>query len=215
MPYRLAIFDFDGTLADSFPFFVSVYNQLAREFAFRVVEPDEMEALRGCGAREIMARVGMPAWKLPKVSRRFIGLMRESRDRIALFEGAEDALGHLADAGVRLAVVSSNSLDNVRAVLGPQITDRIGHFECGVSIFGKRSRLRKVLRASGVRASEAIAIGDQATDLEAAHAEGIAAGAVAWGYARPELLRSLAPRIEFATPRDLALLAPRAAALAA
>ena len=28
-PYRLVIFDFDGTLADSFPWFRSVYNDMA------------------------------------------------------------------------------------------------------------------------------------------------------------------------------------------
>jgi len=31
MKYRLAIFDFDGTLADSFPFFIRVFNQLAEQ----------------------------------------------------------------------------------------------------------------------------------------------------------------------------------------
>jgi phosphoglycolate phosphatase len=33
MKYRLIVFDFDGTLADSFPFFVSVVNTLADRFA--------------------------------------------------------------------------------------------------------------------------------------------------------------------------------------
>ena len=29
MKYKFANFDFDGTLADSFPFFIAVFNQLA------------------------------------------------------------------------------------------------------------------------------------------------------------------------------------------
>jgi phosphoglycolate phosphatase len=40
MKYRLAIFDFDGTLADSFPFFVRVINQLAEQHGFKKVDLD-------------------------------------------------------------------------------------------------------------------------------------------------------------------------------
>ena len=46
MSYRLAIFDFDGTLADSFPFFVAVFNQVADQHAFNRIHPEELDALR-------------------------------------------------------------------------------------------------------------------------------------------------------------------------
>ena len=70
MPYRLAIFDFDGTLADSFPFFVSVFNQIADQHGFRRVDAHEAHALRHHDTRAIMRHVGMAAWKLPLASRR-------------------------------------------------------------------------------------------------------------------------------------------------
>ena len=38
MTYRLAIFDFDGTLADSFPFFLSVFNTIADRHGFRRID---------------------------------------------------------------------------------------------------------------------------------------------------------------------------------
>ena len=37
MNYRLVLFDFDGTLADSFPFFVRVFNRLAEKHGFASV----------------------------------------------------------------------------------------------------------------------------------------------------------------------------------
>ena len=37
MARGLVIFDFDGTLADSFPFFLRVFNQLADEHGFHAV----------------------------------------------------------------------------------------------------------------------------------------------------------------------------------
>jgi phosphoglycolate phosphatase-like HAD superfamily hydrolase len=35
--YKLAIFDFDGTLADSFPWFIGAVNDAAARFGFRGV----------------------------------------------------------------------------------------------------------------------------------------------------------------------------------
>src|SRR5262249_56491953 len=133
---------------------------------------------RGYDARQMMEQVGLPAWKLPLVARSFISLMRQNAASIPLFEHIDDMLLHLADKGVTLAIVSSNSYDNVSQILGPANTKLISQFECGVSIFGKSARIRKALKKTGVPCSEAIYIGDQVTDLEAARREKVAFEAV-------------------------------------
>lgn len=203
MKYRLAIFDFDGTLADSFPFFIDVFDQLAERHGFDRIDADSIPRLRGCNARELMTHVGLPAWKLPQVARDFTTLMRENVRSVRCFEGIDEVLAHLSGSGVSIAVVSSNSEDNVRAVLGPENARSIGHFECGMSIFGKASRLAKVCRKAAMHPDETIYVGDQRTDHEAARRAGIAFGAVAWGYGTPESLRRQTPEEEFAHVRDL------------
>ena len=65
MSYRLVVFDFDGTLTDSFAWFIGVWNDAARRYRFRPVEPGEVEGMRGLSAREVMRRAGTPAWKVP------------------------------------------------------------------------------------------------------------------------------------------------------
>jgi len=196
--YRLAIFDFDGTLADSFPWFLRVVNQAADRYRFRRIVEDETETLRGCDARTIVRHLGIPAWKLPLVARYMRRRMAGEIGEIALFEGVDAMLRELSGRGVALAVVSSNSEGNVRRVLGPAVAALVGHYGCGSSIFGKRAELRRVLRDAGVRPAEAICIGDEIRDLEAAGAEGIPFGAVAWGYTRVEALAARSPRELFA-----------------
>lgn len=197
MKYRLAIFDFDGTLADSFPFFAQVFNQLAEQHGFKRIDPDLAPTFRHYNARQIMKQVGMPAWKLPFVVKSFTSLMRQNAASISLFEQVDDLLLYLANRDVTLAIVSSNSHENVSRILGPANTKLISQFECGVSMFGKPARIQKVLRKTGIPCHEAISIGDQVADLEAARKEKVAFGAVSWGYETIESLRKHFPEEEF------------------
>lgn len=197
MKYRLAIFDFDGTLADSFPFFIRVFNQLAEQHGFKGIEPAVVPTLRHYNARQMMERVGLPAWKLPLVAKSFITLMRQNADSIRVFERVEDTLLYLANQGVTLAIVTSNSYDNVSQILGPTNTKLFRHFECGMSMFGKPPRIRKTLKQTGISCHEAIYIGDQVSDLEAARKVSVAFGAVSWGYGTIEALRQHFPEEEF------------------
>ena len=59
--YDLVVFDFDGTLADSFPWFCSVLNGVADRYRFRRVEDGEIDTLRGMGASAIVRHLGIPA----------------------------------------------------------------------------------------------------------------------------------------------------------
>lgn len=208
MPYRLAIFDFDGTLADSFAFFLHAQQMLADKHGFARVEPAEVESLRRSSVSEIMKRSGLPAWKLPLVARDFRAMMRDA-EGITLFEGVEAMLAGLAARGVALGLLTSNARDNVLRVMGAESFARFAHVECGMSILGKRPRIRAMLRRAGVPATEAIYIGDQDSDGEAANAEGVAFGAVAWGYGAIDLLRRCSPRHEFARVDDILALWPR------
>lgn len=203
MSYKLAIFDFDGTLADSFPWFVAAVNEAADRFRFRRIAAAETETLRGRDARHIIRHVGLPLWKAPLVASFMRERMARDIDGISLFPGMDAVLEELSRSAVRLAIVSSNAEANVRRVLGERHAGLVGHFGCGASIFGKRRELRRALRGAGVRPEEAISIGDEIRDLHASRAEGIPFGAVTWGYTRAEALSALSPREIFSRPEEI------------
>lgn len=205
--YELVIFDLDGTLVDSFDFFVQTYNRLAPKHHLRAIGPNDAAAWRYHSPREIMALVGLPRWRLPWVARDFARLMRETGDGLHLFPGTDHALRHLHAQGLRLAVVSSNSADNCRRVLGPELCQRMACIDGGASIFGKRARLQRVLRRLRVPPDQAIYVGDQLTDADAAHASGMAFGAVSWGYGAPSALARARPEHTFHSPAALCSLA--------
>ena len=182
MKYPLVIFDFDGTLANSLPEFAHNLHRLADQYGFRKLSATEMEELRTVDLRQMLNKMEISFWKLPFIVRKIRKMMNEHIDRISLFPGIDELLQRLVDAGIRLAIVSSNSQDNVQQILGPDNSKRFQFMECSVSLFGKRSRLRRVLRNAQTVASQTIYIGDELRDLQAAKAEKLSFGAVSWGY---------------------------------
>jgi phosphoglycolate phosphatase len=202
--YRLAIFDFDGTLADSLPWFAGILNEVAVRYGFRTLDAAEMEALRGEDNRAIVRALGVPAWKIPLIANHMRRLVARDAGLIRLFPGVGDLFAGLAAGGMRVAVVTSNAEENVRRILGPANAALVDHFGCGASLFGKPRKICSVLKASGLGAADAIAIGDEVRDIEAAAAAGVAAGAVTWGYARPDLLRSRGPTLVFDSVGEIA-----------
>ena len=130
---------------------------------------------------------------------------RVARDAAAipLFEGTPRMLRALAERGVAAAVVSSNSEANVRRILGPECAPLIGCYECGASLFGKAASFRRVLERTGAPKDQAICVGDEARDIKAASAAGLASGAATWGYATRELLERQRPTMVFASMEDM------------
>ena len=198
-PYRLVIFDFDGTLADSVLWFSQVINGVARRYRFRQLSLAELDIIRSESPLAMLRRFGVARWKLPFIARHMRGLMTRDIDQIVLFPGVDRMLAQLAGTGVTIAIVSSNAEDNVRRVLGAELSAGIAHFACGSSLFGKAPKIRKLVEQCGVPAAAVIAIGDEIRDIDAAEVAGVASGAVTWGYAHAPALRGRHPTWIFET----------------
>lgn len=200
--YKLAIFDLDGTLSDSFPWFLRVINSVADKHGFRRIEDHDIDALRGKSSREIVKFMEAPDWRLPTIARDMRRMKTEALSEIPLFPGVDRMLRQLSDKGVVLAVVSSDSETNVRTALGDNAA-LIAHYACGASLFGKAANFKATLKRAGIAASHAICIGDEVRDGEAALKARIAFGAVSWGYAKLEALQTMSPVTVFRTLDDI------------
>jgi phosphoglycolate phosphatase len=200
--YRLAIFDFDGTLADSLPWFRTVFQDLIAKFDLAPVSAEELEGLRGRSGREIIARLNMPMWKLPAISRDMRRRKLGAANQISLFDGVPQLLADLKSRGIHTAIVSSDSEASVRQVLGPSAA-LIARFDCGASLFGKHHKFKRVAKHLGARPSEILCIGDELRDIDAAKAAGMDSGAVAWGYALPAALQAARPTHFFGSIEEI------------
>jgi len=200
--YRLAIFDFDGTLADSLPWFRASFQGMVERFGLAPVAADELEGLRGLTARQVMARLKVPVWQLPAIVSDMRRRKLAAASGISLFGGVPALLSDLRRLGVETAIVSSDSEASVRQVLG-QTATFISHFDCGAALFGKHHKFRRVARRLKSKATATICIGDELRDIEAARTAGMDSGGVAWGYALPAVLQAAGPTHFFNSIEEL------------
>lgn len=203
MRYRLIIFDFDGTLADSLPWFMLALGSVCDRFGLAPVSSEDALKLRDKSAREIVSQLQIPAWKLPLIARHLQERSKRDASKIRLFAGIDDMLATLAAHGVRMVLASSNAEANVRAVLGEENAAHFESFACGISIFGKAGVIRGIVRRAKVSPHEVLCIGDEVRDAEAARAVGLPFGAVAWGFNSEDALRRARPHAIFHEVQDI------------
>jgi len=207
LKYDIAAFDFDGTLADTMPWFNSILNTVADKYGFRKIDAAERDQLRHREASEILKFLGIPLWKLPAIMAHVRTLMQEIDPSVHLFDGIPDALARLKAGGMRLAVVSSNSLENVQRVLGPDTVALFDDYECGTDLFGKPAKIDRLLKRHDTAPERFLLVGDEMRDIDAARKAGVRVGSVAWGYNHVDALRERGPDELFLRVADLPALA--------
>jgi phosphoglycolate phosphatase len=204
MGRALVIFDFDGTVADSFAESLLAYNRVAPRLRLRRVKEDEVPELRRMSGGRLMQALGIPMWKLPRLMISVRADLLDHFHSVKPIAGIGEALQDLADAGHHLAIVTSNSQENVRGFLARHGLEIFETVVAGTSIFGKSTRLRRLVKTARTNATNSVYIGDTSPDIRAAREARTAAVAVTWGFSDREPLAAESPDALVESTGDLA-----------
>jgi phosphoglycolate phosphatase len=201
MRYRLIVWDFDGTLADTLALSIETFNALAARHGFRPL--GDLAVVRGLNTRAFLKHHRIPLWKVPMLTAEYHVAVGAHMATVRLFAGLADVLRGLRGAGFRQGVLSSNAAENVRACLEANAAGDAFDFVVGYPrLFGKATAIRRLLRRHAVAPREFLYVGDEVRDVEAARKAGVDVTAVAWGYHAPELLARQAPTYFWKSPDD-------------
>lgn len=199
---RAIIFDFDGTIVDSLPAVIRVFESLTKRP--QKFTPAEVEQLRHLSLVELAVDLKVPRWKVPLLLFRGRRMIRNHLRSITVHVGVEEVLGRLHASGERLYVLSSNSTDNVRQYLKwHDLTQYFSGIYGGASLLGKAPRLTKLIAREAVDVTKSWYVGDETRDIIAAHAVGLRAMSVSWGYNSHEALAAKEPDALVDTPAEL------------
>jgi len=202
---KVIIFDFDGTIADSFDAVFNISNRLADQFGYPQTPLADVNKLKSLSSREILRRSKVPFFKLPFLLRRLrIELNREIA-RLQPIPGIKEALLELKQQGHHLGIVTSNSKQNVIAFLEAQAMDDLFDFiDSGLTLFGKGRIIQQILHQNRIDPTTAIYVGDETRDVEAARKIGIKVIAVCWGFNSCDVLAAQNPDVIIHKPAELA-----------
>jgi len=202
MRYRLIVWDFDGTLANTMALALATYNDLAGRHGFRQV--DDPTAVRGMSARVFLKQHGIPLIRLPMLVREYLAATRNRMREIRLFEGLHDLVHTLKGSGCRQGVLSSNSAENIGVCLRTNGVDDVFDFVVGYPrLFGKGRAIRRLLKKERIEPTQFLYIGDEVRDVEAARQAGVDIAAVGWGFHALEQLSQESPTYIWSCPGDV------------
>ena len=203
-PKPLLIFDFDGTLANTLETGIGVFNEIAPEYGLHPVTMTEAQELRKLHTRALLDHLGISRMMAVKLAAHLRKLIHDRMDQVEMIVGTQQMIQELHSAGYRLGILSSNSLENVRTFMQRfGLIDCFGFIEAGVSLFGKPQRIKNVLRKQKVSPREAIYVGDETRDMEAARKSGVCGVAVCWGANGREAMLTEGPDFCIDEPDEL------------
>lgn len=195
------IFDFDGTIADSFEVVLGIFYELTGKERFSDAEIAEYRKLP---LKKISKEVGVSFGQVPILLVKGRAMMVHRMRDVKPVPGMQDALKELQGMGWQLMVISSNSHQNVEEYL--KVHKLEAYFDRvygGVGLFGKSAALRKVIKQNKLDRNACYYVGDESRDIQAAHKTRIGCVAVSWGYNDVSLLRSEKPTAIAENPAGL------------
>ena len=197
------IFDFDGTIGDSFDIVCNIGCEIANKHGIHSSEEEFSFIFKNMGIREL-------AKKFSINKREFIELIYIIRhrfskrtDEIDIFDGMKEVLEELCNEGYVLGIISSNSKKNVNKILQHREISKYFSFVKKTSLFGKHKTIEKVLQKEGMKKSQTIYVGDEIRDLKACRKIRVNVISVSWGFNSRNLLESKKARHIVDTPKEL------------
>lgn len=200
---KILIFDFDGTIADTFPHVMKIGNNLAEKYNFQKIESSSIEKYKDYTIKQILQKFNLPLWKLPLFAREVKRRLNKVITDVEPFPGIIDVLTNLHESGHRLMILTSNDQENVEIFLKKHKLEMFEKVHAGSSLFGKSRHINKIIKKNELYKETVLYIGDEVRDIEAARKSKILSIAVTWGYNAKNILEKHKPTIVVDNPKEL------------
>lgn len=210
MKYQLAIFDMDGTILNTLEDLTDCMNYILRMYRMPERSIEEVRRFVGNGIRRLIERAVVAGTNQELIDHMFSDFAEYYKDHSAIktrpYEGIQETIEKLRSMGYRTAVVSNKADFAVQDLCQDFFP---GLFDMAV---GEREGMRRkpypdsvwlVLDTLGVKAEDAVYIGDSEVDLETADNSKIDIVPVTWGFRDKEFLVKKGAKGCVDTPEEL------------
>lgn len=209
---RLIVFDLDGTLLNSLEDLADSANWVLEQHGFPTHPVDAYRYFVGDGVRKLIERI-LPQEerteaRIEQCRQEFVAYYKvHMEDKTSVYEGITELLVELKNRGLKIAVATNKVHIAVKPLMEkyfPEIRfdSMIGQRE-GVPVKPAPQIMFDILREIGCEPSEALHVGDTATDMQLAHNAGVTPVGVLWGYRPLEELQEAGAKFIIEKPEEL------------
>jgi phosphoglycolate phosphatase len=194
---KLIMLDLDGTLVDSVPDLTVAVDQMLKAVGKHEAGDAKIRTWVGNGSHALVARALTDAMDYPvdlqetpeyqQAYQLFLHYYEASNGVTACtYPGVKEALARWNQKGIKLAVVTNKPMQFTTPLIEGVGIAHLFDFVSGGDSLPKRKpepdQLLDIMSKAGVSADESLMVGDSSNDINAAHAAGVAALAVPYGY---------------------------------
>ena len=209
---RLIVFDLDGTLLNSLEDLADSAHWVLEQHGFPTHPVDAYRYFVGDGVRKLIERI-LPQEerteaRIEQCRQEFVAYYKvHMEDKTSVYEGITELLVELKNRGLKIAVATNKVHIAVKPLMEkyfPEIRfdSMIGQRE-GVPVKPAPQIMFDILRETGCEPSEALHVGDTATDMQLAHNAGVTPVGVLWGYRPLEELQEAGAKFIIEKPEEL------------
>ncbi len=204
MTLKVIVFDFDGTLADTYEAFITIANSLSKEFGYKPVDEQEQEKLKNLSARDLIKQSEISPLKIPFVLKRVKSELNHKIKDLEPIKEIPASVKQLKKKGYTLGIITSNAEDNVISFLKNHELDQLFDFiYTGSTLFGKHKIINKLLKEKQLLPHEFMYIGDETRDINSAKRSHVKCIGVTWGFNSSEALAKEKPDFLINHPHEL------------
>lgn len=196
---KLVIFDCDGTLVDSQHLIVACMDEAFASLGRSAPSREATLSIVGLSLHEAFATLTSPDDRdIPALIEAYKSAFHAQRlkpdNAEPLYEGAREVVEWLAGEEVALGIATGKSQRGVRIVMTHHgLLERFSTIQTADDAPSKPhpGMILQAMAEVGAMPDDTVMIGDTTYDIDMAHAAGVAAIGVSWGYHAPQaLLRS-------------------------
>jgi len=200
----LVIFDYDGVLADTLDDLIRFGQEACNQLGVKhVVTKEDLSNLEVMSFATYGRACEVPEALIDEFVKISLRLFAEKESPPAIFNGLSEVIQHFSTKH-KIAIVTTNSSQNVHAFLTQHGLDSLVHAVYGVDTPGSKAQKISIARERFVENGEAVfMIGDALSDVRAAKEAGVASIAVTWGHQSLETLLRGEPEYVVNSPYEL------------
>ena len=198
------VFDFDGTLADTFPTLIDIAYRLSPRT--RRLPPERIAELRRLPLLSAMRQLGIPLRHLPLLILFTRRHLRPRMHEAPPYDGVKAMLKDLKKAGHRMFILTSNYKENIDLFLKQHQIEKlftdvqtVGY----ATTWTKTRALNRMMRQYGMKDEDTYHVGNEVLDMRAAERVGIRGVATMWGGFDLAALKKTEPFAIIDQPKEL------------